>query len=323
MPGSYVSESGLKMEELPSPARPLWLHRRHSTTARPLHAARPSLPGPSETSSFRGPTSSPPSPLSSSHGVSTLVHSVASYSTSPSGASPAHSRSTVARRQPASRSSHGIETFNGPPPALSTQRSYTTDVTRRRPAPADLIPNRPSLRGRSQTDSWIDTKAQRRSLSVDECTRVDSWEALGAERIEAPNTTDGMNSVLASHQTLDDDTDRTLRSLSTDRPSPTFTALEEPAQLDENSQSSREDKHSQPAEEDQKSKSSQEDLFLDLAKSDTTVNDTPVGLNRSASKSEKRRVSSALGEFLLGSFGQDTHVTLERGGIEHGAHGCS
>lgn len=129
---------------------------------------------------------------------------------------------------------------------------------------------------------------------MDERTRVDSWEALGVERIEASNTVDGMDSVLASHQTLDDDTDRTLRSLSTDRPSPTFTALEEPAQPDENSQSSLEDKHLEPAEEDQKSKSSQEDLFLDLAKSDITANDTPVSLSRSASKSEKRRVSLAL-----------------------------
>lgn len=132
-------------------------------------------------------------------------------------------------------------------------------------------------------------------MSVDDHTRIDDpWEALGVERMEAPNTEDGMDSVVASHQTLDDDTDRTLRSLSTDQPSPTFTALEEPAQLDENSQFSPDDKHSERAEEDQKSKSSQEDLFLDLAKSDTPATDTPDDLSRSASKSERRRVSAAL-----------------------------
>lgn len=294
MPALHGSESGSKRGESPSPARPSWLHRSHSTAARLPHAARPSLPGTSEPLSFRGLTSSPSSPLSSSHGGSTLVPSVASYPTSPSGASPAPSRSTVARRQPASRSSHGIETSNGPPPALSTQHSYSPDVARRRPAPPDLILNRPSLPGRSRTDSWIDTKAQRRSWSVDLRTSVGPWEALGVERIEAQNTKDGMDSAAASRQALDDDTDRTLRSLSTGRPSPTFTALEEPAQPDESSQSSPEDKPSEPAEEDPKSKSSQEDLFLDLAKSDTTANETPDGLSRSASKSERRRVSSAL-----------------------------
>lgn len=294
MSTSHVRESGLAMGESPSPARPFWLHRSHSTTARSLHAARPSLPGPSETSSFRAPSPIPSSPLSSSHGGSTLVPSVASCSTSPLGASPAHSRSAVARRQPASRSSHGIETFNGPPPALSTQRSYTTDVARRRPAPPDPIPNRPSLRGRSQTDGWIDTKAQRRSLSVDDRKGVGPWESLGGERIEAQQTKDRMDSVAASHQPLDDDTDRTLGSISTDRPSPTFTALEEPPRPDENSQSSPEDEHPEPTEDDEKSKSSQEDLFLDLAKSDTTANDTADGLSRSGSKKERRRVSSAI-----------------------------
>ncbi|KAI9720810.1 MAG: hypothetical protein M1812_002649 [Candelaria pacifica] len=39
-------------------------------------------------------------------------------------------RSPFSKRAPASRSSHGIETSSGPPPALSTQRSYTAEASR-------------------------------------------------------------------------------------------------------------------------------------------------------------------------------------------------
>ena len=46
-------------------------------------------------------------------------------------AKPTELRSPALKRAPASRSSHGIETSSGPPPALSTQRSYTAESTRR------------------------------------------------------------------------------------------------------------------------------------------------------------------------------------------------
>lgn len=46
-------------------------------------------------------------------------------------------RSPPFRRPPASRSAHGIETAFGPPPALSTQRSYSTDRWRRAVAAAN------------------------------------------------------------------------------------------------------------------------------------------------------------------------------------------
>lgn len=102
-----------------------------------------------------------------------------------------------------------------------------------------------------------------------------------------------MDFVSASYQSLDDDTDRTLRGLRTDEPSPTLRALGEPAQQDQNSQSSQEEKHPESVEEDEHSKSSQEDLFLNLAKSDTLADDAADGSSRSESKSERRRVSSA------------------------------
>ncbi|KAI9809512.1 MAG: hypothetical protein M1827_006818 [Pycnora praestabilis] len=48
-------------------------------------------------------------------------------------------RSPLNKRAPASRSSHGIETFTGPPPALSTQRSYTNEIARKTQSTVDPI----------------------------------------------------------------------------------------------------------------------------------------------------------------------------------------
>ena len=55
-----------------------------------------------------------------------------SYFALQAGSSGIEARSPSYRRPPASRSSHGIETKSGPPPALSTQRSYNSDSPWRR-----------------------------------------------------------------------------------------------------------------------------------------------------------------------------------------------
>jgi len=56
------------------------------------------------------------------------------------------------RRAPASRSSNGIETSFGPPPALITRRSYTSDIARRAHNPAQLAHDQNRLlRRQSQT----------------------------------------------------------------------------------------------------------------------------------------------------------------------------
>ena len=61
--------------------------------------------------------------------IQTPLHSSsgASYFASQPGASGLEARSPANKRPPASRSSHGVETSNGPPPALSTQRSHSND----------------------------------------------------------------------------------------------------------------------------------------------------------------------------------------------------
>ena len=57
------------------------------------------------------------------------------FSSHPGASSDLEARSPPAnKRPPASRSSHGIETFSGPPPALSTQRTRSTDNWRLTPA---------------------------------------------------------------------------------------------------------------------------------------------------------------------------------------------
>lgn len=315
----HLSESGR------SSAKPFLLHRSHSTAARLPHAARPTVPDSSEIQSSRAQTSSPSPSISSSRSVATtLADSTASYATPPLGVSPVSSRSALARRPPASRSSHGIETSSGPPPALITRRSYTTEVARRRPAPAELVLSRPTLRGRSHTDSRLDSKAQRRNFSVDDFTRAGSWRSPSVKRRESENTTENMDSRTAAQPPPDDDdTDRTFRGWRGNDPSLTSSARGEPAatpqdersgslQEDEHSKTWQEDEHSKSvlddehskslqedepsklAQEDEHSKSSQEDLFLDLAKSDTLGEDTTDVLSKSGSRSERRHVSPTL-----------------------------
>lgn len=306
----HLSESGPRKGETPSSAKPFLLHRSHSTTARSPHAARPIIPDSSEIQSSRGQTASPSPSLSSSQSVcTTLADSTASYATPPLGASPASSRSAPARRQPASRSSHGIETSSGPPPALITQRSYTTEVARRRPAPAELVVSRPTLRGRSQTDSRIDSRAQRRNLSVDDFTRAGQWRSPSVKRRETEKPKENMDALTATQQSPDEGTDRTLHGLGSNDPSPTSSFRGEPAapqderssslQEDEHSgslqedepPSLQEDEHSKFLQEDEYSKSLQEDLFLNLANSDTLVEDAADVVRKSDRKSDRRHVS--------------------------------
>ncbi|KAL8928133.1 MAG: hypothetical protein Q9172_001043 [Xanthocarpia lactea] len=73
-------------------------------------------------------------------------------------------RSLANKRAPASRSSHGIPTANGPPPALITQRSYHGDPWRN-PLPTDQsdLPTTPHLQ--PQTNEGRDTLARRNSTN--------------------------------------------------------------------------------------------------------------------------------------------------------------
>ena len=326
----HISESGPR-GETPSSATSLLLHRSHSTTTRSSHAARPTVPGTSEFPFSRGRTSSPSPSLSSSQSVAVNIpHATASDLTAQLGASYPHPRSTPVRRQPASRSSHGIETSTGPPPALSTQRSYTTEVTRRRPAPVDPIVSRPSLRGRSQTDSKLDSKTRRRNRSADDPTHASPWQRPNIERRTTEINKGNMDGALKFHQPPADDTDGIQCGLRSKSPSPDLSTIATPAaQPDESSYSMQEDEYAKSVEEDrsskssqdgsrskssqevdhsespqdghhakstqehESSKSSQEDLFLNLAKSGALADDAAQVPTRRHSRSERSRVSPA------------------------------
>ncbi len=106
-------------------------------------------------------------------------------------------RSPFAKRAPASRSSHGIETSSGPPPALSTQRSYTAEAARSSNSPAQQPPPRPRTEASSDLVKWNSIRfgtrepsecedstaasSQQKRVPVDQAmstmdrTKVDAW----------------------------------------------------------------------------------------------------------------------------------------------------
>ena len=80
-----------------------------------------------------------------------------SYFTAQPGSTSIEPRSPAQRRPPASRSSHGIETISGPPPALSTQRSYNAESPWRNPPPTDPAVTPKPIPQRTETDDSIDS----------------------------------------------------------------------------------------------------------------------------------------------------------------------
>ena len=222
----------------------------------------------------RRPTSSP-SPLSTpSQNFSTpLFSSKTSYFSPQPGTSSLDPRSTPIRRQPASRSSHGIETLSGPPPALSTQRSYTAESTRRQPSPAELTVARPNPRPRSKTELCIDSGARWVNPSTNDNRSIQPSK-LTTSIVQGTTRKEGKMAVRDSQfqntSYFDDDQDRTVRNL-------------------EDLRSSAEINGSGGQWEEQ-SKPLHEDLFLNLAKADALTGETEDG----TSKSERRRVSAGL-----------------------------
>ena len=96
-------------------------------------------------------------------------------------------RSPFNKKPPASRSSHGIETRSGPPPALSTQRSYNADSPWRASPKSPQAPIQSNVRagmdserrtaGLPKAQSRRNMGADRRSLD----TMATKWRARSAE----------------------------------------------------------------------------------------------------------------------------------------------
>ena len=178
-------------------------------------------------------------------------------------ASGLNARSSSGRRAPASRSSHGIETLSGPPPALITQRSYTGDDSRKYTQPADpnvIIHQSPNGKFHVATRDPPTTIA------------TDSSDKATLERSNKTNVNMASTKIACDEFTLEDNQDQlTLRGVD----------FQNPRGSEASYQTGNE-----PLE--QHSQSSHEDLFLNLARADTAAQKEPD----SSHGKQRRRVRS-------------------------------
>ena len=193
-----------------------------------------------------------------------------SYFSPQPGASGNEARSPPNKRPPASRSSHGIATSSGPPPALSTRRSYNAEL-RLRNLPSNPRATPPPLVHSASIDSIVrqthhtandpnETRAsegghskQRRKSSIEEGATV------------------RMNGRYEVHSGSEEDRDSTLRI---------------------NGNKNKNGMHSRKESSHRKSQSSQEDLFLNLARAGSVVDNGPEQSNPSEQKNSRIRGSS-------------------------------
>ena len=190
-----------------------------------------------------------------------------SYFAQQPGASGAKPQSPLNRRPPASRSSHGIETSSGPPPALSTQRSYNADSPWRNSLSFDPRVAPPPLSQRPFTSPSIDTIVKQ------------TYQAANEDSDSSPS-----NARVARSKSLTDDrTDPTMAGRYK------YGRFEEEEDQDStlrmngnNWEGSRKTKNEDGQDQ---SFSSNEDLFLNLAKADSVVDE---GLELSARRERRR-----------------------------------
>lgn len=184
-------------------------------------------------------------------------------------------RSPSTRRAPASRSSHGIETLSGPPPALITQRSYTGDNLWKY---TNIVDSKEPVHQRATT------------ITRDSPSLVDS-DDLEQNTLQQSNEPEvDMASRRRARDRFpveDDQGEATLRGAD-------FQQLEEARPQDQIGHERLE----------RQSQSSHEDLFLNLARADSTAggdSDRPYS-------NQRRRVRDS-------SFSQGYNSLFERGAL--------
>ena len=218
------------------------------------------------TQETRQRTRSSPSPLQAV--PSPLSPPVGYYFAPQPGASGLEPRSPLNRRPPASRSSHGIETISGPPPALSTQRSYQGDSAWRYTQPVD--PTR--LGSRENAISSIDALVREMQPATDDSLDLDPMKTpVPTERSSKQSTPAmGCTAVVAQagHPPDDDQDEATLRGA--EFPQLPFASSQKPRL------------------EHDRSEASQEDLFLNLAHADSPGEEGPAISNQK----QRRRVGN-------------------------------
>ncbi|KAL8714252.1 MAG: hypothetical protein Q9220_001981 [cf. Caloplaca sp. 1 TL-2023] len=164
----------------------------------------PTNPAATTTPSTNGQQRPTSSPSSLPGGTTGLQPTQGSYFSSQPGTSGIEARSPANRRAPASRSSHGIPTSNGPPPALITQRSYHGDPWRN---PPSVEPSNPS----APASKLSQPKATARNLARS------SSNSPKRKEISDPEAMSGnADSRATSHRqrySMEEEEDDTLRSL--------------------------------------------------------------------------------------------------------------
>ncbi|KAL8740386.1 MAG: hypothetical protein Q9190_006910, partial [Brigantiaea leucoxantha] len=239
-------------------------HQRFKSITTTSHAPTASLQ-PSQ--STDRPTSSPSSLQTSaatgpSHG---------SYFSSQPAASGVELRSPPSRRAPASRSSHGIATTGGPPPALITQRSYHGEQGRspshtNQSHPPPVILQRSQVVRSNSLNRIEKTETRRESKGAESKTRAHASSAVA--RAMTATASPSVSRV----ETEEDDTIRTLNGISRNKPIVVDNYIEDVAN----------------GQEQENSHSSHEDLFLNLARADSEIK----GNAELSSGNDRRRVSA-------------------------------
>ena len=174
-------------------------------------------------------------------------------------------RSPFAKRAPASRSSHGIETSSGPPPALSTQRSYTAEAARSSNCSAQQPPPRPRTEASSDVVKGNSIGLGTREPSECEDSTAASTQQKRVPVDQAMSTMDGTKVDAWAK----DDGDATIRAVdSVGRGKHCMTSIE------------------MLKLENKQAHTGNDDLFLRLARSNTTGQ----GAGDSVARSERRKV---------------------------------
>ncbi|KAL9103450.1 MAG: hypothetical protein Q9163_001513 [Psora crenata] len=125
-----------------------------------------------------------------------------SYFTPQPGASGIDARSPTHKRPPASRSSHGIETRSGPPPALSTRRSHNAEPPWRSPPSTDATVTPQVSAANGSIDSIITP-----TKSTPHNNHHRNVKGCDVRR----GSLDSMATRQKAQESVDDDPDQTLR----------------------------------------------------------------------------------------------------------------
>ena len=174
------------------------------------------------------------------------------------------------KRPPASRSSHGIETSLGPPPALTTRRSYNAELPWRSP-PSDQRATSPSTEHSvgigsdvGQAHQIADDPVQAQNPGGPHPVQTRKLPIIDGKLVE-------MNWRHEDQSGSEEDQDPTLRV---------------------NGHRAINEKHTRKESGQQPSQSSQEDLFFNLAQADSVIDDRPEPSNNSETKPSRIRGSS-------------------------------